>query len=213
MNDLKIPFVNMMPKHVVLCLSGGLDSVVALYYLISQGCKVHGALFGYGQRHIQELIWAKHHCHRTHTNYTTIELPQLRGSALTDGSGGVVVPNRNAIFISHAVNLAVVANAESVIIAANKDDEAGFPDCRMAFIQTYNNMLTTAEIQVEVCAPFINKSKSWIVSLGRELGVSFDETWSCYKGGVQPCGECPACQKRNAALKSPLERYAKERFK
>ncbi len=84
--------------------------------------------------------------------------------------------------------------------AANSDDEAGFPDCRMAFIQTFNNMLRTAEIQVEVCAPFIDKPKSWIANLGRELGVNLSETWSCYAGGVQPCGVCAACLKRTAAL-------------
>jgi len=189
-----------MKKHIIHLLSGGLDSVVMLYDLHGQGCAIHCALFDYKQRHIQELNWAKHHCHRLGLMFTTIELPQLSGSELTDGKGGVVVPNRNAIMLSHAVNLAVSAKAESITIACNKDDEAVFPDCRMAFIQTFNNMLTTAEIPVEVCAPYINRSKEWIVALGQELGVRFTETWSCYAGGIQPCGVCEACKKRNAVL-------------
>lgn len=187
-------------RYIVLILSGGLDSVVLLYDLVSQGFKVYCVLFDYGQRHVQELEWAKLHCHRLRVLYTTITLPQLKGSKLTDGSGGVIVPNRNAIFLSHAVNVAVCAKAESVMFAANKDDEAIFPDCRMAFVQAFNVLLLAAEIPVEVCAPYFDKPKAWIVGLGRELGVDFNETWSCYRGGLQPCGECEACKKRQEAM-------------
>jgi 7-cyano-7-deazaguanine synthase len=190
----------MKPKTVVHLLSGGLDSVVLLHDLHGQGCKIHCALFDYKQRHVQELTWAKHHCRVLDVMFTTITLPQLQGSILTDGSGGVIVPNRNAIFLSLAVNLAMAAGAEAVTFAANKDDEAGFPDCRMAFVQAYNIMLLNAEIPVEVCAPYLDKSKAWIVRRGCDLGVKLNETWSCYAGGVQPCGKCEACKKRTAAI-------------
>ena len=99
-----------------------------------------------------------------------IEVQQLRGSELTDGSGSVVVPCRNPILLLIAANLAVSANAESVMFAANKDDEIGFPDCRMAFVQSLNNLLVTAEIPIEICAPFLDKSKWWIAGLAREMG-------------------------------------------
>ena len=191
----------MIPKTIVHLLSGGLDSVVMLYDLHGQGCNVHCVLFDYEQRHVQELEWARHHCHRLNLLFTTISLPQLKGSTLTDGIGGVVVPNRNAIFLSHAVNVAVCAKAESVTFAANKDDETIFPDCRMAFVQAFNIMLIAAEIPVEICAPYFDKSKAWIVARGRDLGVDFNETWSCYRGGLQPCGECEACKKREEAMR------------
>lgn len=175
-----------------------------LYDLIQQGRSpslVHCVLFDYKQRHNQELLWAKHHCHRLHVMFTTIELPQLKGSELTDGKGGVVVPNRNCVLLSHAVNLAVTAGAGTVTYACNKDDEAMFPDCRMSFIQLYNTMLTTQQIQVEVCAPYIDKKKWEIADMGRQLGVNFDETWSCYQGGKGPCGKCHACLVREESLK------------
>lgn len=188
-------------KPVIHLLSGGLDSVVLLYDLQSQGCKIHCALFDYQQRHVQELIWAKQHCRRLNLLFTTITIPQLRGSELTDGSGGVIVPNRNAIFLSHAVNLAVASGAECVTIAANKDDAHDFPDCRSVFFGCYNDVLLAAEINVEVCAPYLNKSKAWIANHGRNLGINLSETWSCYSGGIQKCGKCAACLKREGALK------------
>ncbi len=190
----------MIPTPIVHLLSGGLDSVVMLYDHIQQGSIPHCVLFDYQQRHVQELAWAKHHCSRLRVLYTTITLPQLKGSELTDGTGGVIVPNRNAIFLSHAVNVAVSAGAQSVTFAANKDDEAVFPDCRMAFVQMFNKMLITAGLKVQVSAPYFDKSKAWIAARGRDLGVAFNETWSCYRGGLQPCGECAACKKREEAL-------------
>lgn len=191
----------MLPHFVVHLMSGGLDSTVLLYDLQQQGHKIHCVLFDYKQRHVQELNWARSHCDRLGILYTTLELPQLHGSELTDGKGGVVVPFRNGIFLGLAVNVAVAAGADAITLAANSSDEAQFPDCRMAFVQVFNNLLMMAEIHIEVCAPYIDKPKSWIARKGSDLGVTLSETWSCYRGGIQPCGECLACQKREEALK------------
>lgn len=190
----------MIPKTIIHLLSGGMDSVVMLYDLLDQGHHVHCVLFDYKQRHIKELDFAKWHCQWRKVDYTLIKLPQLRGSELTDGSGGVVVPNRNAIFLAHAVNIAVAAGADTVTYACNKDDEAAFPDCRMAFVQMFNTLLTTAEIRVEVCAPYQDWPKWKIGAKAQMMRVPLTETWSCYRGGEKPCGECPACVKREAAI-------------
>lgn len=186
----------MITKHIIHLLSGGLDSVTMLYDLRQQGHSVHCLLFDYKQKHIQELTFAKGHCHRLGVLYTTMELPPLGG--LTDESW--IIPNRNCIMLSLAVNLAVQAKAETVTIGCNKDDESMFPDCRMAFLQLFNTMLTTAEIKVEVCAPYIDKMKWEIGGLAREFGVPSHEIWTCYRGGEKPCGECPACKKLADAL-------------
>lgn len=191
----------MIPKYVILLLSGGLDSVVLLYYLISQGVKVYCILFDYKQRHVQELGWAKLHCHRLDVLFTTITLPQLRGSELTDGKNGIVVPFRNPIMLSIAVNEAIATGSEEIAIACNKDDQEQFPDCRLATLDAMNHAIKLSGYDVQIVAPFVNKSKAWIVSLGNDLGVRLNETWSCYKGGIQPCGECLACIKRTEALK------------
>lgn len=192
----------MLPKAIIALVSGGLDSVVGLYDLVAQGHHVHAAIVHYGQAHDQETQWAIHHCHRLNVLYTTFELPQLKGSILTDGKGTVVVPGRNAIFLSLAVNLAVSAGADTVVYFCNKEDETMFPDCRMAFVQAFNHLLLMQELNIEVCTPYIDKAKWEIADLGRQLGVKFEETWSCYKGGKEPCGKCPACLKREEALEN-----------
>lgn len=191
----------MTPKTIIHLLSGGMDSVVLLYDLLDQGHNVHCALFDYKQRHVKELDFAMHHCKRRSVLYTLIELPQLRGSELTDGSGGVIVPNRNAILLSIAVNMAVAAGADTVTFAANADDESTFPDCRRAFVNAMNAAVKAAGYDIEICAPYLDLPKWKIGALAQERGVPLTETWSCYRGGEKPCGECPACLKREAALK------------
>jgi 7-cyano-7-deazaguanine synthase len=170
----------MIPKTVIHLLSGGLDSVTMLYDLHQQGCKVHCLMFNYKQQHVQELNFAKTHCHRLGLLYTTMELPTLGG--LTDESW--IVPNRNCIFLSLAVNLAIQSDSEAVTIGCNKDDESAFPDCRMAFIQMFNTMLMTQEINVEVCAPYLDWPKWKIADMSKQLGVPVHEIWTCYRGGL-----------------------------
>ena len=188
------------PTFIVHLLSGGFDSVTALHWLHGQGCKIHCCLVDYGQRHVQELGFAKHHAGQLGLLYSTVTVSQLRGSSLTDGKGGMVVPFRNSVLLSHACNLAAVCGAEIVTYACNKDDEKNFPDCRKGFIKAFNKVLEESEINVQVAAPFIDKAKWEIADLARQMGVDVSQTWSCYRGGQEPCGECEACKKREEAL-------------
>ena len=186
---------SMTTKKTIHLLSGGLDSVTMLYDMKQQGHNVHCLMFNYKQRHVQELIFAKGHCRRLGVLYTTIDLPMLGG--LNDESW--IVPNRNCIMLSLAVNFAVQYDSDTVTIGCNKDDEAAFPDCRMAFIQLFNTMLITAQVPVEVCAPYLEWPKWKIADLSKQLGVPAHEIWTCYRGGVKPCGQCPACKKMEEA--------------
>jgi len=187
-------------KTIIHLLSGGIDSTVLLYDLVRQGHNVHCLLFNYGQKHAQELTFAKHHCREVDVLWTTIDLPNLRGSKLTDGSGSFVVPNRNGIMLSVAVNLAVAAGADTVTYACNADDKEMFPDCRPAFVEAMNQAIKDAGCDVEVCAPYIGKTKREIVEIGKGFGVNLNQTWSCYRGGANPCWTCPACVTRATAM-------------
>jgi len=167
-----------------------------LYDLQAQGHSVHCVLFDYKQRHVQELLFAKGHCGRLGVLYTTMELPALNG--LTDESW--IVPNRNAIFLSIAVNKAVEAGADTVTIGCNSDDASYFTDCRQPFLDAMNQAVKAAGYDIEICAPYLNRSKTWIGGMAQELGVPIHEIWSCYRGGSKPCGKCPACEKLTNAL-------------
>lgn len=183
-------------KTIVHLLSGGLDSVTMLYDLKAQGHNIHALLFDYKQRHKQELQWAITHARRCDVLWTTMDLPQLGG--LTEQSW--IVPNRNAIFLSVAVNVACQAKADTVTIGCNADDADYFPDCRRGFLQAMNAAVKAAGYDVEICAPYLDKRKWEIGALAQEMGVNINEIWTCYHGGDKPCGECPACKKMGLAI-------------
>ena len=53
---------------------------------------------------------------------------------------------------------------------------------------------------IQLRRPFINLDKGQIVRRGYELGVPFELTWTCYKGGQRHCGKCGACHERKEAF-------------
>jgi len=48
-------------KKLIQILSGGMDSVTLLYYLVKHKCEVKTLSINYGQRHLREIDFAKHH--------------------------------------------------------------------------------------------------------------------------------------------------------
>jgi 7-cyano-7-deazaguanine synthase len=188
--------------------SGGLDSTVLLYDLLSQEAKVCCLLFNYGQRHLKELDCAENICGHLEVPYERLALaPKLfYRSTLTNRSGELVgkdtiVPNRNMCMIAMAASYALGNGGTAVTWAANADDGEVYPDCRYDFFKAINEALRLCDNRrMEVHAPYIQRSKRQIVEIGRKLGVPFESTWSCYAGNTVPCGKCGACIQREAAL-------------
>jgi len=136
---------------------------------------------------------------------------QIGGSALTDetiavpkvpengqiGAGIPVtyVPFRNAHFLSAAVSWAEVLGAKKIIIGAVEQDSSGYPDCRPAYYEAFQQLIRTGtkDGDIEVSTPLIHMRKKEIVALGLELGAPLDLTWSCYSGEEFACGVCESC--------------------
>jgi 7-cyano-7-deazaguanine synthase len=196
-----------MAKFIHL-LSGGLDSTVLLYDLLDQGHKAHCILYDYGQRHIKELSFAEATCAKLGVTYDKIVLPPqlFERSALTTGAESLVgqptiVPNRNMVLISMAASYALSHGCTAVSCAINSDDAEVYPDCRAEFIKNLNFALRCCHTRrMEVHVPYIVRTKAKVVEIGRRLNVPLGETWSCYAGGDEPCGQCGACQVRLKAI-------------
>ncbi len=205
------------PRAVVL-LSGGLDSTTAAAWGKKEGYDLVALSFDYGQRHKRELraarAVAKKLGIRTH-HVLKVPLGQLGGSALTDkaipvpkaprvGKIGAKIPStyvpaRNTIFLSFGLAVAETSSAEAIIIGANALDYSGYPDCRPEYLHAFEEMARLATKQgvegrsVKVLAPLLQSTKSEIVRLAQSLRAPIELSWSCYKGGTRPCGECESC--------------------
>jgi 7-cyano-7-deazaguanine synthase len=210
-------------NKAVIILSGGLDSTVLLYKLQSdsydmgfgEDINLYALTFDYGQRHKKEIECAKEICDRQRVRHKVINLPDiLKGSALTsnikmpeehythENQKLTVVPNRNMIMLSLAAGYAESIGANKVYYAAHANDRAIYWDCRKDFLKAINKILKLNDIcDMKIEAPFIYSTKADIVKAGLDLGVPFEKTWSCYKGGKVACGKCGTCQERLEAFK------------
>jgi 7-cyano-7-deazaguanine synthase len=209
--------------RAVLCLSGGMDSSVCAA-LATRDYDVFAVHFSYGQRtesrelhsaqKVARLVEVKELLH------LKIDLfRRIGGSALTDASIAVpvagdeesighevpvtYVPFRNAHFLSAAVSWAEVLDAEKVFIGAVEQDSSGYPDCRPAYYEAFNQLIRmgTKDGHIQVVTPLIQMRKSEIVRLGVELGAPFHVSWSCYSGETEACGVCESCVLRLRAFR------------
>jgi 7-cyano-7-deazaguanine synthase len=143
-------------------------------------------------------------------------LRAIGGSALTDPKIAVpesqaighdvpvtYVPFRNAHFLAVAVSWSEVLGAEKVYIGAVEQDSSGYPDCRPAYYQAFNEVVRTGTKagRIEIVTPLIGMRKAEIVRLGLELGAPFDLTWSCYSREDRACGVCDSCVLRLRAFR------------
>jgi 7-cyano-7-deazaguanine synthase len=205
-------------RKVVVLLSGGMDSVTAFYQALQEYDVVAGVSFDYGSKHNhKEIPFAKHHCDATGVVHQVITMGfvnDLFQSDLLQSGGDIpeghyaadnmkqtVVPFRNGIMISIAAGYAESLEADGLVIAAHAGDHTIYPDCREEFMKAMGNAIaygTYAEI--ELIRPFIESEKADVASMGRELGVDYSKTWSCYKGGDIHCGKCGTCVERREAF-------------
>jgi 7-cyano-7-deazaguanine synthase len=199
---------------VVTILSGGMDSVTLLHALHSQGYYQQALHFFYGQKHKKEVAFADKACKKlgvplikVRLNLQYQEVPLMGDGEIPEGHYAsetmkqTIVPNRNAIMLSHAWGLAVNMGAGSVAYAAHGGDHYIYPDCRLDFIRALQHALRLAtETDIDILVPFIEMDKSEIVRIGTELGVDYSETWSCYNGRTHHCGKCGTCNERIEAF-------------
>ncbi|MBF0201913.1 MAG: 7-cyano-7-deazaguanine synthase QueC [Desulfamplus sp.] len=202
----------------VVVFSGGMDSTVLLAALIHEKKRVHALSFDYGSRHNKrEIECARAFCRENSVEHTIITLPFVNdlfkssllqsGTEVPDGSymeenmKSTVVPFRNGIMLSIAAGLAESVGAAEVAIASHSGDHFIYPDCRPDFNHAFAQaVLLGTGGKVRVKFPFAGMDKRAIGDMGRELGVDFAATWTCYKGGDIHCGTCGACDERKYAL-------------
>lgn len=214
-------------KALVL-LSGGIDSTTCLGIAVDKygNDDVTALSVFYGQRHDKELQSAKAVAEYYNVKHIELDLTSVFTDAdcsLLKTSDKAVptesyaeqikktkgepvstyVPFRNGLFLSVAVCVALSNKCKVVYYGAHADDSAGsaYPDCG----EEFNNAITEAVYagsggKLTVVAPFIGLTKAEVVSVGLQLKVPYELTWSCYNGKDRPCGVCGTCIDRAKAF-------------
>ncbi len=208
-----------MKKAVVLS-SGGIDSTTTLAMARAEGYEVYSLSFNYGQRHVVELeaaaLVAKAFGVKEHL-VIDLDLGKIGGSALTDaievpkgrsaeeikqGIPVTYVPARNTIFLSYALAWAEQLMAADIFIGVTAIDYSGYPDCRPEYIRAFEQMANLAlkaaiegRLRIRIHAPLIRMTKAEIIRQGKELGIDYRLTHSCYDPSAdgRACGQCDSC--------------------
>jgi 7-cyano-7-deazaguanine synthase len=187
-----------MAKHVVVSLSGGMDSSTLLLRALKEYDTVTGISFDYGQKHRVELERAQSlinyladNGHKV--NYRQIQLNglvDLLDSALVEGGDDVpeghyendnmketVVPNRNKMFasITQAVALSIANKTEEtcdIALGIHAGDHAVYPDCRQEFRDADDKAFRMGNWdadRVGYFTPYLETDKLGILKDGQEL--------------------------------------------
>ncbi len=211
-------------EKAVVLLSGGLDSTTVLYLARREGYELYALSFLYGQLHDRELNCARWHAahvgvkkhYEVDLSFTAWDTSALTNESQTIEAGDLqrtqtpntYVPARNMVFLSIAASIAESVGARYIYIGVSEADYSGYVDCRAAFIEAMQHAINEGTerklshgMPIEIRAPFLHQTKAQELLLGKELEVDYAHTWSCYRGGATPCGQCDSCLLRARAFR------------
>jgi 7-cyano-7-deazaguanine synthase len=221
-------------RKAVCILSGGLDSVVSAFYIKKvKNLLPYTITFFYGQRSIEEMRRARLFSEllksEAHMEIDLSFMKNLYGDinvltgqkSVVPGkfSQSIVVPHRNAIFLTISAAWTAGLNIGVIAYGAHADDR-NYPDCRPKFVGSINDMLYESDLdavnlglrkRIEIWCPAIEgMHKKELVKIGYDLlGDKIFDTWSCYmdvtrknKDGPVHCGACESCINRKASFKA-----------
>lgn len=237
-----------LPRPAAVCIvSGGLDSVCYAASL-AEDYDIYMLTFAYGQRAKREIERARYFARvlkaKDHKVIDISFMKSLYGTSnsLTDSrqklsegfEQNLVVPVRNAIFITIATAWAMSMNAKVVAYGAHTGDIPHYPDCRPVFVRAISEALNIAESdsiisgqrqEITILSPAImGIDKPALLKTGyKVLGDRAFQTWSCYSDGIRAgggyvhCGKCESCISRKKAFTTAQiedkTRYATENGK
>lgn len=204
-----------MSRAVVL-LSGGLDSAVCLVWARHAGHQLTALSFDYHLRGGHEKRAAEVVARAAGAELVAIAVPFLK--ELSDlraegrsppglaGAPEGYVPARNLVLYAIGTSVAEAIGADLVVGGHLRRDAEAFPDASAGFFRALEDLVALGSVRrggsrIAFTLPLAGMRKSEVVRLGRELGVPFGHTWSCYGDGERPCGRCVSCAERAEAFR------------
>lgn len=207
-----------MSLKAVVLVSGGLDSATVLAMACDQGFDVYPLHFCYGQKHsvetqscvrmVQKLLSKDPLVISLDTRVFSssslvnkdIDVPVH--SDLNEGQiPSTYVPARNVLFLSYALSYGESMGISNFFLGVNEVDYSGYPDCRLEFLQSFQQMAQTSTRMgvegqtIQIHSPLLFLKKSEIIQEGLRLGVDYSMTHSCYSplSSGKACGQCDSC--------------------
>jgi len=202
-------------NNVIVLLSGGIDSAVALHWAHQKGYNIVALSINYNLRPQNETKAAQRLAENLHIKLIEVPLPFIKESIDLRIEGFPIpsavnapegfIPSRNLIFYSIAGYYAEAFECDIIIGGHISIDPEDFPDASPDFFNSLEKLInkgkhTKDETRIKLLFPLAKMKKIDVVNLANKLEVPLEWTWSCYHDGEQPCGKCNSCRKRIKAL-------------
>ena len=204
--------------RVIVCFSGGMDSLFVLWALKRQGYEPLAVIFGdaQGGSNNVEVERAIDICRQLDISYKeqSVVFPSVTEIATDDARRWR--PGRNLLFLTYAAVIAIQENISIVAYGAQVTDEP-YPDCTIDFIRIAQEAISEAiGQQIRLMAPALALTKTEMVEQMVTMRTADIEKWldalkstiSCYQMtgyeapyyADQPCGQCASCKLREEAF-------------
>lgn len=221
--DLSTGETVMLPRDfnksaVVIC-STGLDSTTVATKFVRDGWRVRLLHFRYGcaaePREVERVRRIGSALGCAHA-FLSFDYKQFDAHSTLFGHGrigGAIegaefaidwVPARNLIMLAMAAGFAESNDYHAIALGNNLEEAGAYPDNEEEFTHLFDQLMPYAVrdgYQVNVLSPVGHLMKHEIVRLGLQLNAPFEHTWSCYRAGDEPCGECGPCFMRREAFR------------
>jgi 7-cyano-7-deazaguanine synthase len=208
-----------MKRRALVIASSGLDSTVTAAQMIADGFDVRLLHFTYGAIATSNEVYRIPQIARAlgcESDIVPLDYSHMQGDSRLFGSGTDIadgisgteyahewVPARNLVMLAIATAYAEAHGYHYIALGNNLEEAGAYPDNEEEFTTLFDNLLPHATQNgygIAVISPVGHLMKHEIVSLGLKLKAPLEHTWSCYRNGNVPCGECGPCFMRKTAF-------------
>lgn len=194
----------------IVLLSGGVESTILLKELNNKKKRVCGLIFDMGlPASTSQLHFAKKHIFSIGSYMEVVDLHGIVRMALGHFDPSIMIFDEGdvkcndsyvPVLISNAIYYAQSANIKDVYVGLTKEQ---MRESSQEFFSNIGDIFGKYSVNlpvVSVHTPFADMTKADVVKLGQSLGVNAAESWSCFNGGVNHCGQCSSCKERKDAF-------------
>lgn len=188
--------------NIIMLYSGGADSLLMLKLAKMAGKTPHCLLIDYGQKHVNELEFAKAQLDKEKVTWQIVTIKDLNvDSGLTgeltearwDNVHEMNVPGRNTIFIGLAISVAENMDIDEVWYGPDYSDRIHlFPDCYQEYVVKMNEVLAISGVKpIQLVAPLLGMTKELILDiLLYQFGINQSQMHSGYEPPESFSVEC-----------------------
>ncbi|MFA5395165.1 MAG: 7-cyano-7-deazaguanine synthase [Methanogenium sp.] len=182
--------------NTVICMSGGVDSIIAWHYL----GKPKAVYFDLGTKYTKKEIYHLEQLKKIVPGFDFEIDTTLRELGALEVGRTAFVPYRNLLFAT----ICAAKYGDDIIICGIKGDNVCDKN-PTAFTAMSRCLTSTGTKQVIVRSPFWDMTKSqiisWFIANTPNAKQILKTSVSCYNGGEQSCGVCASCLRKWFALR------------